>query len=85
MSGECWVESRLKGILDRIEVVRKNLYPVGWDTDPLYEIERSRLMAISAKIGGSWKSVEEAFVKIGGVWKPVDGVWVKIDGVWRQA
>ena len=44
-----------------------------------------RLMAMSAKIGGSWKSVEEAFVKIGGVWKPVDGVWVKIDGVWRQA
>lgn len=33
-------KARLEGLLARVRQLRKNLYPEGWDADPLYRIER---------------------------------------------
>jgi len=32
------VEARLEALLARVRRVRKNLYPEGWDADPLYDL-----------------------------------------------
>ena len=33
-------KARLEGLLARIQRLRRNLYPEGWDADPLYRIEQ---------------------------------------------
>jgi len=37
-----WVDvpARLEALLARVRQLRQNLYPPGWDADPLYEIEQ---------------------------------------------
>ena len=34
------IPARLEALLARVRQLRKNLYPEGWDADPLYRIER---------------------------------------------
>jgi len=34
------VEARLEALLARVRRVRKNLYPEGWEYDPLYYVQR---------------------------------------------
>jgi len=33
-------KARLEALLARVRRVRKNLYPEGWDADPLYHVEK---------------------------------------------
>jgi len=34
------VKARLEALLARIQRLRRNLYPEGWDADPLYYVEQ---------------------------------------------
>lgn len=34
------IEVRLSAVLAYIQRLRANLYPAGWDADPLYQIEQ---------------------------------------------
>ena len=36
-----------------------------------------------AKIGGAWKSVNEAYVKVSGAWKRITAGYVKVGGAWK--
>ena len=35
------------------------------------------------KVGGAWKTLEQAFVKIGGTWKQITAGYVKVGGAWK--
>ena len=35
------------------------------------------------KVGGAWKSLNQAFFKVGGVWKQVTAGYVKVGGAWK--
>ena len=43
------VRARLEALLARVRQLRKNLYPEGWEYDPLYYVERE-LTAILQEI-----------------------------------
>ncbi len=34
------VRARLEALLARVRQLRQNLYPPGWDADPLYHVEK---------------------------------------------
>ena len=34
------VKARLEALLARVREIRANLYPPGWDADPLYHVEK---------------------------------------------
>ena len=35
------------------------------------------------KVGGAWKSIEQAFFKVGGAWKQITAGYFKKDGAWK--
>tara|TARA_Y100000592_G_scaffold88154_1_gene143600 strand:+ start:3559 stop:4989 length:1431 start_codon:yes stop_codon:yes gene_type:complete len=35
------------------------------------------------KVGGAWKSINDAFFKVGGAWKQITAGYVKIGGAWK--
>ena len=35
------------------------------------------------KVGGAWKSINQAFFKVGGAWKKITAGYVKIGGAWK--
>ena len=37
---EASIIARLEGLLARVRQLRQNLYPEGWDADPLYRVEK---------------------------------------------
>lgn len=42
VQNERWIDvpARLEALLARVRQLRKNLYPEGWDADPLYHVEK---------------------------------------------
>lgn len=36
------------------------------------------------KVGGAWKSIDNASVKVGGAWKQVDNIYIKVAGAWKS-
>lgn len=34
------VRARLEALLVRVQRIRRNCYPEGWDADPLFEVEK---------------------------------------------
>ena len=39
---------------------------------------------LQIKVGGAWKSIDDALIKVGGAWKGCDAVFIKVGGAWEQ-
>jgi hypothetical protein len=46
------IEVRLSAVLAYIQRLRANLYPAGWDADPLYQIEQELVGLLKDLDGG---------------------------------
>lgn len=42
-------------------------------------------MTLSAKIGGTWRTIAGAWVRVGGTWRQCHFTHVKVGGAWRAA